>query len=80
MTSLYNDLLDFLFFCILVACIFLNIYIFSIGSFLWFFFCESTHGLSFHFYLYSVKEETHFILQNLRNLSLFIAILSRNFY
>jgi len=34
-----------------------SLYYFPIGSLLWLSFFDNTHGLSFHFYLYSVKEE-----------------------
>jgi hypothetical protein len=44
--------------------LFFKNYFISIGSFLWFFFFDNTHGLSFHFYLYSVKEEKTFYFEN----------------
>jgi hypothetical protein len=39
-------------------------YFLYIGSFLQFFFPDNTHGLSFHFYLYSVKEKNAFDFEN----------------
>jgi hypothetical protein len=74
MTSLYNNLLDFLFFYILVACIFLNLFIFfllevSYGFF--FFFWTTLMAFLFIFTCIVSKNKTHFILKILRILSLF---------
>jgi hypothetical protein len=57
-----------------IFCFFLNFccmhllksfYFLSIGSLLLYFIFDNTHDLSLHFYLYSVRDETHFILRNL---------------
>jgi hypothetical protein len=47
--------------------LFKSFYFLSIRIHLWgFFFWDNTHGLSFHFYLYSVKEENAFYLENFK--------------
>jgi hypothetical protein len=47
-----------------------SFYFISIGSFLWFFFfLDNTHGLSFHFYLYNVREEKTFYFENFESSS-----------
>jgi hypothetical protein len=40
-----------------------SLYSLSIGRLSWFFFCN-THGLSFHFYLYNVREENALHFEN----------------
>jgi hypothetical protein len=67
MTSLYNDLLDFLFFCILVACIFLNLFIsflLEVSYRVFFLFFDNIHGLPFHFYSYNAREEDACYFEN----------------
>ncbi len=49
--------MGFFFFFILVTCIFWNLFILILLEAYYGFFCDNTHGLSFHFYLYGVKEE-----------------------
>ncbi len=77
MIPLYNNLLygwnllDFLFFLFLLHASFEI----SLFSFYWklvmVFFFDNTHGLSLHFYLYSVREENTFHFEIFENLSLF---------
>jgi hypothetical protein len=69
MTYLYNNLLygwnllDFLFFGIFVAHILKSLYFLSIGSLLLLFIYDKTHGLSFHFHFYNVKDENPFYFE-----------------
>ncbi len=61
--------------------LFKSFYFLSIGSSLWVIFLDNTHGLSFHFYLYNVKEENAFYFENFEFFFLlFIANFSSNFY
>ncbi len=71
MTYLYNDLFygcklfDFLFF-FKNCCMHLlkSFYFLSIGNLLCFLlFFDNIHGLSFHFYLYSIKDENTFYFE-----------------
>ncbi len=70
MISLYNNLLyglnllDFLFFKFLLHASFENLFILFLLEASYGFFLDKTHGLYFHFYLYSVKEENAFHFEN----------------
>jgi len=83
MISLYNDLLygwnllDFLFLKILVTCIFWNLFILFLleVAMVFFLFFDSTHGLSFHFYLYNVKEENALHFENFEKSSFAFCLL-----
>jgi hypothetical protein len=75
MISLYNNLLydlNLWIFCFYYSCcmhLLNSLYSLPIGSLL------CVHGLSFHFYLYSVREKDTFHFENLINLSLFFILL-----
>ncbi len=72
MISLYKDILygenflDFLVFFSYCKDLLKSFYSLSIGNLLWvfFFFFDNTHSLSFHFYLYNVKEENALHFEN----------------